>query len=107
MVGNSAEEGVLQQLRHPSHSDPARIVALAALVAGLLAGWGAWAWIPGLAFVGALAFGLLVCIGVAWTLGRRVAAQAEARRGAELEAQRRAETAAADLALARMKETGK
>lgn len=101
MAGNAVEEGLLSQIGNPAHSDAGRVVALAALVAGLSSGWAAWALLPGLAFFGAFAFGLLVAIGVAWVLGRRMAGRTMARRAAEMQARRDAESTAMDRALTR------
>lgn len=96
----------MQQLSNPSHVDRGRIVVPAALVSGIVAGWAAWAVVPRLAFFGAFALGALVCIGVAWFLGRWLERRALVRTAAALQMARDAETAATEDALARRAKAG-
>ena len=102
MVGNAAEEGLLGQVGNPSHSDPSRVVALAAFAAGgiayLLARW----FIPALTVWGGIVFALAVCLSLAWGFSVWIRQNSKARQVKVMAARRAAETTITEQQIAAM-----
>lgn len=88
MVGNSAEEGLMQQIDNPSHTDLGRIVVPAALISGVLIYLFAGRYLPVLAIGGRLVLGFLTTAAVSVLLHRWLLARRTARFAAEMEAGR-------------------
>lgn len=95
MIGNSMEEGLMQQLKNPSHDDPARFAAMAGMAAGLLSGLlsafvlpAPWAVVFG--FFAAVVAGVVVHRRLGEAVARRQSAASEARREAQQDETRRA-----------------
>lgn len=104
MSGNATEEGLIGQIGNPSHSDPLRVVALAAFVGGGIA-YPLARWVePRLTIWGGIVIGFSVCILVALVLSYWVRRQKAARDMAELEQRRAAQMAETEAQLALMKE---
>ena len=103
MVGNAAEEGLMQQIGNPSHLDWGRIVVPAAFLSGYGAGYATWRLIPFATFWLALVVGIVVCLLVAWRLAAWFERRAWAKWCAEQEAQRAEEMRVTERAIAKMK----
>ena len=103
MVGNAAEEGLMQQIGNPSHLDWGRIVVPAACLSGYGAGYLVWRLLPFATFWLALAVGVVVCVLVAWRLAAWFERRAWEKWCAEEEARRAAEVAEAQRQIAAMK----
>ncbi len=103
MVGNAAEEGLMQQIGNPSHLDWGRIVVPAAFLSGYGAGYLTWRVLPFATIWLALLVGAIVCILVGWRLAAWFERRAWAKWCAEQEAQRSAHAAETERAIAALK----
>ena len=100
MVGNAAEEGLMQQVGNPSHLDTGRIVVPAAALTGCGAGYLVWRLIPVVTVWTALIVGVVIAGLVAWRLAIWFANRAESRTSQMREAKRAAEVAETNRQLA-------
>lgn len=96
MVGNSAEEGLMQQIDNPSHTDLGRIVVPAALISGVLIYLFAGRLLPVLAIGGRLVLAFVTTAAVSVLLHRWLSARRIARHAAAMEAARAREAAEAE-----------
>ncbi len=104
MSGNATEEGLLGQIGNPSHSDPSRVVALSAFVAGAVAYMAARWSIPRLTVWGGIVIGALVCIVVAWRMALWFQRRQRAFDLAERNATRARQIAETDQGLAALRQ---
>ena len=102
MVGNSAEEGLMQQIGNPSHLDPGRVAVPAGILAGAATGYAASSLALGVGVVVGIAVGVAVTVG----LHRHLIAKLEARKAAALEEDVRARAGERKKQLARAQASG-
>lgn len=103
MVGNSAEEGLMQQIGNPSHVDIGRIAVPAGGVAGLIMFLTIDRIFPILGLGGRWVFAALVAVTVAGVVWQRLFTAQRAREVAEMEKTRATQEAETERRIAAMK----
>lgn len=102
MVGNSAEEGLILQVKNPSHSDVGRAAAPAGIIAGLVAFWLSGA-LPLVGIFPRILLGLTVALALGGWLYRRMMRTRLDRAAAERAAARQRDADEAARQIAAMK----